>query len=162
MAKTKLIIVIVGILALVLLGWGGYNFWAKKAGAPQLPGIPSLITSERSLQGIWTVKEVYLADTKTGELKLLPLETSGKKDSYLEFKGDMFCTNGQLDSYRKPYPCSSYQPFSVSGDKINIEDPSRQMTGSWKFVSGNLELILELPPGERGEIQKIKFVLTEL
>ena len=65
MAKTKLII-IVGILALVLLGWGGYNFWAKKTGAPQLPSIPSLITSERSLQGIWTVKEVYLADTKTG------------------------------------------------------------------------------------------------
>ncbi|MDP3792715.1 MAG: hypothetical protein Q8Q89_03210 [bacterium] len=159
----KLIIVIVGILALVLLGWGGYNFWAKKTGAPQLPSVPSLITSERSLQGIWTVKEVYLADTKTGELKLLPLEESGKKDSYFEFKGDMFCNSGgQLDSYRKPYPCSEYQPFSVSGDKINIKDPSRPITVSWKFVSGNLELILELPPGEGGKIQKLKYVLTEL
>ncbi|OGN05056.1 MAG: hypothetical protein A2659_01345 [Candidatus Yanofskybacteria bacterium RIFCSPHIGHO2_01_FULL_44_24] len=162
MTKTKLVIIIVVISALVLLGWGGYNFWAKKAGAPQLPGIPSLITSERSLQGIWTVKEVYLADTKTGELKLLPLEESGKKDSYLEFKGDMFCNGGQLDSYRKPYPCPKYLPFSVSGDKIKIEDPSQTITASWEFVSGNLELILELPPGEGGKIQKLKFVLTEL
>lgn len=127
-----------------------------------MPDIPSLITSERSLQGIRAIKEVYLADTRTGELKLLPLEESGKKESYIEFKGNMFCTSGRLDPYRKPYPCSQYQPFSVSGDKINIEDPSRPMTGSWKIISGDLKLILELPPGERGEIQKIKFVLTKL
>ncbi|MDP3696677.1 MAG: hypothetical protein Q8R55_01440 [Candidatus Taylorbacteria bacterium] len=163
MAKIKLIIVIVGILALVLLGWGGYNFLAKKTGAPQLPGIPSLITSERSLQGIWTFKEVYLADPATGEFKLQPIEETQKQSSYVEFKGDMFCTGGQLDPNRKPYPCSKYLPFSVSGDKINIKDPSQpMMTVSWKFVSGNLELILELPPGEGGKIQKLKFVLTEL
>src|SRR3989344_2516297 len=131
MAKTKLIIIIVG-SALVLLGWGGYNFWAKKTGAPQLPSIPSLITSERSLQGIWTFKEVYAIDPTTGEFKLLPAQ-GGKTNSYVEFKGDMFCTSGQLDSYRKPYPCSKYQPFSVSGDKINFEDPSQPMTAGWKF-----------------------------
>jgi len=74
-----LTIIIICILALVLLGWGGYNFWAKKTGAPQLPSIPSLITSEGLLQGIWAVKEVYCSDPQTGELKLMSLEESGKK-----------------------------------------------------------------------------------
>lgn len=162
MKPLTIIFVIIGVLVLVSLGIWGYNTIAKKTGAPQVPNIVPLLSSERSLQGIWTIKEVYLADTKTGELKSLPLEESGKKESYIEFKGNMFCTNGRLDPYRKPYPCSKYQPFSVSGDKINIEDPSQPMTASWKIISGDLELILEFPPGERGEIQKLKYVLTKL
>lgn len=163
MSRKKVIFIVVGIVVLLFLGLGGYNMIAKKTGAPQLPDIPSLLSGERSLQGVWTLKELYVADPATGELKLQTVE-EGQKNSYLEFKGNMFCTSGQLDPERKPYPCSQYQPFSVSGDKITIEDPNQSMTASWKIISGNLELTLELPTGSRqGSVtQKVKFVLTEL
>lgn len=148
-----LVLGVVSVLILVLLGFWGYNIIAKKTGAPQLPNILPLLSPGGSLQGVWVFKELYVADPATGELKLQPIE-GGQANSYLEFKGKMFCTSGQLDPGRKPYPCNKYQPFSVSGDKINIEDPSQPMIIHWKFVSGNLELTLELP--------KVKFVLTEL
>ena len=158
------LVVIVSVVALVLLGLGGYSIWAKKTGAPplSLPDIPSLITSERSLQGIWTFKELYVADPATGELKL-QTDEGGKANSYFEFKGNMFCTSGRLDSNGKPYPCSKYAPFSVSGDTMSIQDPSQPiMTINWKIVSGNLEFAFEVPAGEGGKPQKVKFVLTKL
>ena len=64
--------------------------------------------------------------------------------------------DGRLDYNRKPYPCSTYQPFSISGDTIKIEDPSRPMTLKWKRVSGNFELTFESTG------QRVKVVLTEL
>ena len=154
------LVIIVGVVILVLLGLGGYSMWAKKTGAPSLPNIPALLSSGRSLQGFWAFKEAYIADPATGEFKLQP--AGGEANSYVEFKGDAFCTDGQLDPNRKPYPCVKYQPFSVSGDKITVEDPSQPMTIEWKIVYGNLELTLELPAGQEGETQTIKFVLTKL
>jgi hypothetical protein len=79
----------------------------------------------------------------------------------MEFKGDMVCSGGQLDSERKPQACPKYQSFSVSGDKITIQDPSQTMTASWEIVSEDLELVLEAPAQE-GKVQKIKIVLERL
>jgi len=155
--------IILGIVVLAVLGGGGYWYFVlnqNKPSLPSLPSIPSLVTSEHSLQGFWAFQEFYAVDPTTGEFKLQP--AGGKANSYVEFKGDMFCTGGQLDPVRKPYPCAKYQPFSVSGDKINIKDPSQPMTWGWKIISGNLEFTLELSAGEGGKTQKIKFVFTKL
>ena len=147
--------IILAVVVLITLGFVGYGIFAEKVGTPPLPNILPLLSLGGSLQGVWGIKELYIADPATGEFKLQP-PGEDEKYSYLEFKGDMTCMNGRLDHNRKPYPCSSYQPFSVSGDTIKIEDPSRPMTVIWKMVSGNLELTFESTG------QKIKFVLTEL
>ena len=143
------------VVVLIILGFVGYGIFVEKVGAPPLPNILPLLSPGGSLQGVWSIKELYITDPATGEFKLQP---PGEKEkySYLEFKGDMTCMDGRLDHNRKPYPCSNYQPFSVSGDIIKIEDPSRPMTLNWKKVSGNVELTFESTG------QKIKFVLTEL
>lgn len=161
----KKVILVIAVFA--ILGGGAYWYFvlnqskSSLPSLPSLPDIPSLVSSGRSLQGTWTFKELYTVDPATGEFTLRPAE-EGQKNSYLEFKGDMFCASGRLDPNRKPYPCSNYQPFSVSGDKITIEDPSQPMIIEWKTVSGNLELTLGLPAGPGGETQKVKFVLMEL
>ena len=147
--------IILAVVVLIILGFVGYGIFVKKVGAPPLPNILPLLSPVGSLQGVWGIKEVYIADPATGEFKLQP---PGEKEkySYLEFKGDMTCMDGRLDYNRKPYPCSTYQPFSISGDTIKIEDPSRPMTLKWKRVSGNFELTFESTG------QRVKVVLTEL
>ena len=156
--------IILGIVVLAIVGGGAYWYFvlnqSNPSSLPSLPNIPALLSSERSLQGFWAFKETYIADPATGEFKLQP--AGGEANSYVEFKGNMFCTGGQLDPERKPYPCAKYQLFSVSGDNITLEDPSQPMTVGWKIVSGNLELTLELPAGEGGKTQKVKFVFTKL
>ena len=152
------------IIAVIILGMGVGGFVLisknKTSSPPSLPEAKILPGGENSLQGVWVFKEVYAEDSATGELKLQPAQ-EGQKNSYMEFKGDMFCEGGQLDSERKPYPCSRYKPFSVSGDKIKIEDPSQPMTVGWKIISGNLELTLDLGSAGGNKIPKIKFVLTK-
>lgn len=160
MSMKKILVIIVAFLILAGSGYWYFVLRQSNQSLPLLPDISSLLSSERSLQGIWTAKEVYATDPAKGELKLLP-DQGGKANSYFEFKGDMFCTSGRLDPNRKPYPCSKYQPFSVSGDKINFEDFSQPMIAHWKFVSGNLELTLEAPAGG-GKTQKVKFILMKL
>ena len=155
---------ILGIIVFIILGGAGYWYFTSSQGesSPRsLPSIPLLLSPERSLQGVWVFKEVYVEDPATGEFKLQTPQEN-KKNSYLEFRGDQFCPGGQLDPERKPYPCPRHQQFSVSGDKISIEDPSQPMTAYWKIASADLELVLELPAGEGGKTQRVKFVLTRL
>ena len=158
----SLLVIIVGVSVFILLGLGGYSILTKETGAPQLPNILPFSTSEDSLQGIWTVKEVYATDPATGEFKPVADQNEGKENSYMEFKGDKLCSGGQLDSKRKPQPCPNYVSFSVSGDKITIQDPAQpqqpSMTVGWKIISGDLELTLEAP-GPEGKVQKIKLIL---
>jgi hypothetical protein len=159
----SLLVIIVGIFVLILLGLGGYSMLTQETGMPQLSKLPNILPfsiSEDSLQGIWTVKELYATDPVTGEFKSIVDQNESKKNSYMEFKGNQFC-GGQLDSERKPQPCPKYQSFSVSGDKITLQDPSQAMTVSWRIVSGDLELIPEAPANE-GKVQKIKIVLKRL
>lgn len=133
------IIIVLGAIAL------GYLFSVAEKPIP-LPGklpaveLPALLGKENQLRGLWKVEKI-LAEDDSGNLKTIVQAAPGATESYFLFEKDHVCTEGILDIHGQPQPCRFYTTYSVKGNTILIDQPSKPAAqGTWVITNDTLEI----------------------
>ncbi len=102
--------------------------------------LSSLLGKENQLQGLWKVEQI-LAEDDSGNPKTIVQSAPGATESYFLFEKDHVCTEGILDIHRQPQPCRFYTTYSVKGNTILIDQPSKPAAeGTWAITNNTLEI----------------------
>lgn len=137
------------------------SFFSNMFSSSRRKSSPPVITLapvvEDTLQGMWKIKKLYTAESGK-EFKEAELPPS-QRSKYTDFKKDSVCLEGNLNTDGAPIPCSTYAPYTLSGNTISISPPNGgTVNGSWAVINGKLELTLTITEGSQSG--RIKAVFT--